>query len=63
MDFFFFLLFSFPLADLHISGRAIVEKKKRKKRQLKHLTIKLNFVKKTNSMLYPVKIHLKYQGL
>ena len=34
MDFFFFLLFSFPLADLHISGRAIVEKKKGKKDNL-----------------------------
>ena len=32
----------------------------------KHLTIntiKLHFVKKTSSMLYPVKRHLKYQEL
>ena len=32
----------------------------------KHLTIntmKLNFVKKTSSMLYPNKMHLKYQEL
>ena len=34
-----------------------------KLRALNINTIKLNFVKKTSSMLYPVKRHLKYQEL
>ena len=34
-----------------------------KKKHLTIKTIKLNFVKKTSSMLYPVERHLKYQEL
>ena len=41
----------------------ITKKSINKKEKLTINNIKLNFVKKTSSMLYPVKGYLKYQEL